>query len=396
MRILTLIDHLGPGGGLEITQLANCRNLASRGHEIDVVYSSPGSFTPDWESLASSLTRVEATLPRRKRPVRSAWDVARGVWCGARRRPDVVYVYRYLDLPFAAAVATVRGSVLAYHLCLPPPETLPAWLAGVLPRVDVTLTVSADTARRWEGTGLPASGVVMTPTAVDLDRFSPAAPADRPRLRASLGLPAEAFIVLYCGRISPEKGVPVLLEAVRLLAARSACQLVILGSPNVNADPGAAERHLGELHHMAAGLPVLWRPRTADVVPWLRAADVAVVPSLWPEPLARSILEPMACGTPVVATRVGGSPELLKGWMSDLLFEPGRPDALAGILTTLQAEDRLALGRRLRREAEYRISPAGETDLIEGAMRQALSRRRRGRGRDGGPPCQEMSHSQST
>ena len=70
-----------------------------------------------------------------------------------------------------------------------------------------------------------------------------------------------------------------------------------------------------------------------DVVALIQAADVAVAPSLWPEPLSRSVMEPLACGVPVVATRVGGNPEILTGWLSEYLVEPDDADALAERIT---------------------------------------------------------------
>ena len=89
----------------------------------------------------------------------------------------------------------------------------------------------------------------------------------------------------------------------------------------------------GALRRRAAllgeGLPVTWLPRRDDVVSLLRASDVACVPSVWPEPLSRSIMEALACGVPVVATAVGGSPEILKDWMGSLLAAPDDPDDLA-------------------------------------------------------------------
>ena len=132
--------------------------------------------------------------------------------------------------------------------------------------------------------------------------------------------------MLFAGRISEEKGVDVLVEAFGQLA-RSApdCRLVLVGSPSAAAEPTAAHAYEARLQAAAEGLPVTWLPRRNDVVPLLQAADVAVVPSRWAEPLSRSIMEPLACGTPVVATRVGGSPEVLTGWFSDYPFRPTMP-----------------------------------------------------------------------
>ena len=122
-----------------------------------------------------------------------------------------------------------------------------------------------------------------------------------------------------------------------------------------------------------------WLPRRDDVVSLLQAADVASVPSVWPEPLSRSIMEALACGVPVVATAVGGSPEILTGWMSSLLAQPGDADDLARhLLEVLDWRHRdPELGARCRQAAEERLSLDDEVDLIEVAMLSALDRRRR-------------------
>ena len=113
---------------------------------------------------------------------------------------------------------------------------------------------------------------------------------------------------------------------------------------------------------------------------------MAVVPSLWPEPLSRSVMEPLACGVPVVATRVGGNPEILTGWLSDYLVEPDDVAGLAahGSLALPVGADREPdLGDRCRRRREARLSLDTEVDAVEAALSapcgtgQRPSRRRR-------------------
>ena len=109
----------------------------------------------------------------------------------------------------------------------------------------------------------------------------------------------------------------------------------------------------------------------------LQAADVASVPSVWPEPLSRSIMEALGCGVPLVATAAGGSPEILTDWMLDLLAEPGNADDLARhLLDVLDWRTGTAIWGRTRRAAEERLSLNDEVDLIEGAMLSALDRHR--------------------
>jgi glycosyltransferase involved in cell wall biosynthesis len=223
-------------------------------------------------------------------------------------------------------------------------------------------------------------------TGIDLAQYSPA-PADaRAATRQDLGIAEDAFVVLYAGRIGREKGVDVLVRAYAdLSAARPGCHLVVVGSPSLGADPADSASYETELRALAAGLTVSWIPARRDVLALIQAADVAVVPSLWPEPLSRSVMEPLACGVPVVATRVGGNPEILTGWLSDYLVEPSDVPGLTARLAELHRWRSLDpdLGDRCRLEAEARLSLDTEVDAVEAALtavtgvRQRPLRRRR-------------------
>lgn len=371
VRILTIANHLGSRGGLERTQLTNCRGLAGRGHRVDLVYVSAGDFFGDWRAFATTMTAVGGTLPRRGAPAGSTWAVARGVLAARKVSPEVVYVYRYWDVPFAAAVASMGGARLVYHLCLPPPSRVPRWLRVGLRRVDATLAVSEDTARRWVGTGLRSERTSIALTGIDLDHYVPAPAEARAATRRELQVDEGATLVLYAGRIGREKGVDVLVRAFGLLQAEiGLCHLVVVGTPSLGADPGDSERYLAELHALGGHLNVSWLPGRRDVLALLQASDIAVVPSLWPEPLSRSVMEPLACGVPVIATRTGGNPEILTGPLAQYLVDPGDPEALSRGLVRLHAwrQRDPELGERCRQAAESRLSLDDELDAIEAAL----------------------------
>jgi glycosyltransferase involved in cell wall biosynthesis len=378
VRILTVANHLGARGGLERTQLTNCRALADRRHRIDLVYVTAGDFAEQWRRFATTMVAVASTLPRRRHPVSSTLDVGTAIRRGRRLAPDALYVYRYWDVPYAVTVGALAKAPTVMHLCLPPPRVVPWWLRRFLRRVDAVVSVSHDTLRRWEGTGLPADGAQVALTGIDLDEYRPASAAERETTRRAFELEPDAFLVLYAGRIGREKGVDVLVRAFREVASRvPGSRLVVVGSPSLGADPTDSARYVDELRELGRGLPVTWFEAQRDVRPLIQCADVAVVPSLWPEPLPRAVLEPLACGVPVVASRVGGNPEVMSGWLASHLVDPGNPGALATQLEALSTwrTKEPSLGARCRAEAEQRFNLETETDMVEGVLHAALAGR---------------------
>jgi glycosyltransferase involved in cell wall biosynthesis len=297
--------------------------------------------------------------------------VASAVRAACRLRPDALYVYRYWDIPYAVVVGALTRAPVVFHLCLPPPRDVPTWLGASLRRVTRTLSVSEDTAARWHNTGLRPEEVTVVLTGIDLAQYVPAPAGARAGTRRELGVAEDAFVVLYAGRIGREKGVDVLVHAfAEVSATRPGCHLVVVGSPSLGADPADSAAYEDELRMLAADLPVSWIAAQRDVVALIQAADVAVVPSLWPEPLSRSVMEPLACGVPVVATRVGGNPEILTGWLSEYLVEAGDVAALTARISSLhrwRTHDP-NLGDRCRTEAEMRLSLDAEIDAIEAAL----------------------------
>ncbi len=201
---------------------------------------------------------------------------------------------------------------------------------------------------------------------VDLDVFRP---------RDASVLPPQPAHLVYVGRLSPEKGVHVLIEAFAALARRRADVVLTLAGPAAVAarefivfeggDPRLRALYDGpappDVARALAALPdaIRARVRCAGALPHdevgalYRAATIAVVPSVWPEPFGMPAVEAMACGVPVVASRTGGLPETIVDGETGVLVEPGDAGALAAALEELLREPGRAaeLGRAARARA---------------------------------------------
>ncbi len=166
----------------------------------------------------------------------------------------------------------------------------------------------------------PARPVSLLPNCVDTQRFCPG--QEGPALRKTLGFGLEDFVVIYCGRICPEKGVHKLVEALRL-CSDPAVKLLVVGSPFFSAQENSP--FFTRLKEDAAALEREGRIRFTGFVPnerlpaYYQAADCACFPALWDEPAGITAIEAMACGCPVVATSSGGMPSYLEGSAAVLL-----------------------------------------------------------------------------
>lgn len=174
---------------------------------------------------------------------------------------------------------------------------------------------------------------------VDTDFFRPRDPGLGTERRSG-----EPVRVVFVGRMLPEKGAHVVLAALAALD-RDDIQAVFVGSHGF--DPTAPPtRYESEIRARAAALrrpaeALPFQPR-AQIAELLGGADVAVVPSMWPEPAGLTVLEGMASGAAVIASRVGGIPELAGD--AATLVPPDDADALAQVLEGW-ATDRAALSR---------------------------------------------------
>jgi glycosyltransferase involved in cell wall biosynthesis len=189
---------------------------------------------------------------------------------------------------------------------------------------DALLTVSEDLRSRVVALGADPARVHTFYQGVDASAFRP---GDRAAARRRLGLPAEARVVLWVGRMVPVKGLDVLLDAAaRLRRAVPGLRVCLVG--------GGPERPSLEARAAAEGLSGVVDfagERHQDALPdWYRAADLTVLPS-YSEGVPNVLRESLACGTPFVASRVGGIPELTSAAWGRLV-PPGDPSALAGEL----------------------------------------------------------------
>lgn len=166
---------------------------------------------------------------------------------------------------------------------------------------------------------------------------------------------------LFAGRLTPEKGLELLIEA----AQEAEVQVVVAGD-------GPLMAKLTEKR--SSGVRLLGHLDGSRVDELLRNCRAAVVPSLWYENAPMSVLEAMATGKAVIASRIGGIPEQVRHETDGILVEPGDKDSLANALSRLAKDGQLAeqLGQAGRERVQAVFAPEQHTRALEEVYRSAL------------------------
>lgn len=198
------------------------------------------------------------------------------------------------------------------------------WL---LRHADVLVTTNDQVRRDLQGIGWDVPTRAL-PNGVDARAFFPPDDATRQAARRRLGLSSEDLIVLFVGRLDPVKALDVLLQAWAIAGPPAHGLLTLVG--------GGPER--GRLEGLADQLgiraSVHFVGPSDQVLDWYQGADLFALPS-HVEGLSNAMLEALACGLPVIATAVGGAPEVIRHETNGLLVQPGQADALCDALLYL-------------------------------------------------------------
>ncbi|HYB48935.1 MAG TPA: glycosyltransferase [Streptosporangiaceae bacterium] len=372
MKIAFVLGTSAGGTGRHVKMLAD--GCAAREATVEVLgpaqtdrdFSFDAGQGPDAPGPPVRFTAVEiADRPRLVRDLRAIVRLRRLLGAG---RPDVVHAHG-LRAGALTAIAVARGrgrGVLIVTVHNPPSA---GGVTGSIYRVlelivarnaDSVLCVSADLEERMRAAGARRVGRAVVPA----PRVSlTAAPGDvsaetRAAVRAELGAGPDRPVVLAVGRLAPQKGFGVLLDAAaRWRDIRPEPLLVIVGEGPLEA--GLRERAA------ALGLAVRFAGHRQDVPTLLAAADVFVLPSAWEgQPLI--LQEALRTGVPIVATRVGGNPELA-GEDAAVLVPPGDAAQFAAAVRAVLADP--ALAARLRKAAlEQARALPDEDDAVAAAL----------------------------
>jgi len=214
-----------------------------------------------------------------------------------------------------------------------------ALLRQLTPRMDHVIAVSTSIVHKIDEEGRHGAPVSLIYNGIDLQRYDDLVPCCT--LREEYGLPPEGPMVGVVARLEAEKGHPTLLDAwPQVLERFSDATLLIIGEGSREAALREQAAALGISHS------VIFTGRRDDVPAVTKSLDVAVLPS-YREAQGLTILEAMALSRPVIASNVGGIPEMIEHGKTGLLVPPHDPASLADAIVRLLVDHPLAdtLGR---------------------------------------------------
>jgi glycosyltransferase involved in cell wall biosynthesis len=295
-------------------------------------------------------------------------------------RPDIVHTHTPIGGIVGRAAAALAGGVRVVHTFhgLPLLHDEPrGWFERAFLLIERLLArrtdlffsqARGDVARAVRFGIARAADTVVIGNGVDVTRFAPD-PSIRRAERAGLGIAEDDVVVLSVSRLVREKGLLDLAEA-GLRLSHIPVRFLVAGAA-LPSDRTDVTRQLAE-HPVAAALGERWRllGYRADVDALLRAADIFVLPS-YREGLPRSVIEAMASGLPVIATRIPACAELVDDGATGLLVPTADPVALAHAIAELAADRgrRDEMGSRARARAlnkhDERAIVARQLELIE-------------------------------
>ncbi len=353
LRLLALIEaNTVTGPAKNLLQFAQIARSTSEPVEVTIAaFHRAGSSSSDFADAAASAC-VE--LHRIEERGRFDWSVVAALQrLHQRLSPDLVQTHA-VKSHLVARLAGLRPWIAFHHGYTWPNVLVRAYNQAdrwSLRKADAVVTVSQPFAEELSRMGVDRARIHVVHNAIDPQWGTAGATCEKAaQLRAALGIGEQNRIVLIVGRLSREKDHRTLLEALRDLPQPA--HLLIVGE---GPDRGSIEAYV-----RAAGRQddVTLVGHVPSTEPFYAMADVAVLSSL-SEGSPNALLEAMAAGVPVVATSVGGVPEIVTHEESALLVPPGDRHQMAASLARLLHDRELAarLVRRAQEVVKMRHSP---------------------------------------
>jgi L-malate glycosyltransferase len=293
---------------------------------------------------------------------------------------QIVHTHKYKDTILAAPAAKVCGIphvVRTVHGLPEPFEGLQAFKMSLYEAIERTvhrycvdsiIGVSSQIENQYKAKG-QVSSVTCIRNGIDLEGKS--VRIDRWRTRKDLGIDSETCLIGTVGRLTPVKGIPYLLEAATILVRQGAkVKILVVGEGGIRQDL------IAQTHSLRIADNVVFLGHREDTDVLLQAMDIFALPSL-SEGIPMALLEAMAASRPIVASRVGGIPEIIEDGVDGYLVEPMDVNNLAERCRQLIEFPEVArrMGEQGRKRVERDFSATSMADRVASVYKELLMSR---------------------
>jgi glycosyltransferase involved in cell wall biosynthesis len=378
---ILLVCHSYPPvlGGSEIEAQRVCVELTKRGHRVQVLCAGGDPMPPVRRWIDPMGIPVRLFGARWQEPWRNrafalgvAWTMLR-----ERRKYDLVYfLMPGLHLAFGVVMARLLGK----------PGVMKVGGSGILPVMAQSWLGRRELnwLRRWahrililndgmvqEGlqVGFEREQLMWMPNPVDTDEFAPCNPEERARLRAKLGIPSAAQVLIYVGRLAPEKALDSLIEGFAIAAPKVRDSILVL------VGDGPMRRTLEELAQKLAPERIRFAGRQSgkEVLEWLRVSDVFGLVSI-NEGFPCALVEAMSAGLASVVSDIPANTQLIEQGVHGQVAKLGDRASIGACIAELLAnpKSREEMGNRARQVVTGNYSSAKIGDRYEDLFRGVL------------------------
>ncbi|PSN20100.1 hypothetical protein C7271_03910 [filamentous cyanobacterium CCP5] len=383
MRIVAFTTELDISrGGKQRSMLDVCQGLSKRGHLIDLLFLNDGPLHQNYIQFCRQCLQIDGYDVSKYQLIRSTvrfWNsfqsVAQKLSSVETESIDtIIYIDDHRLVFFAYWLGWKYRWPIVFHIRQPAIKSMPIKYRWPIKRLQKFISVSEEIKKEWGKENIPVEKISVIHNGIDTDYFVPG--NCLPLNKKSKEL-LDYRVVTYLGRIDPQKGLETFIRSISCLLSRTPNLLLrvfIVGRPVLHSSDVAGAKYLQSLQTLVTNLSletvVVFKPFVKQPLSLYHSSDLTVLPSIYPEPFGRTLIESMACGTPAIGSRIGGIPEILTGEFQAGLFEPGNEQELASRLDRWLNWRKFDpdLGRRCRQHIMQNFVLSKTIDQIESVL----------------------------
>ena len=379
-----LICHTYPPviGGSELEAQRVCAALTRRGHKATVVCAGGPPMPPLRDWVDPEGVRVRIYAGRWKGRLRDIVFAAQVFRMLLRERANYDFVYFLMQgLHLAVGLPVARLLSKPILMKIAGSGVVPLMNSSFIGRLELrwlrkwayrVMILNEGIRQEATSTGFSPQQLYWMPNPVDTEEFRPPTQTEKKEVRKKLDIPAEAQVVLYCGRLAPEKALPDLLAAFALVADRNPnAMLVLVGDGPLMS---VLIQLRTKLRLTGAQLRFTGQVKPNEVSMWMKVADIFTLVS-FNEGLPCALIEAMSVALPCVVSNIPANRQLIDDAKHGFLIPVGDQQAISAAFLQLLSDDTLRsrTGQAARQRIVENYSTDRVVDLYETLFQQMLS-----------------------